>query len=117
MGDDTPAPTQSATAQLPAISPIVIQILQRLEALAEQQGQAAVRQEAMLAKLGQVIAQLNKHSLFIVQHERALAKCVSCANYVPQDPLADTRQVNPHDLIPHDVVYPLPADAPPEASP
>lgn len=80
----------------------IIQILNKLTDLAQSQADAAKvqatlieQQSAIISKLGQVISQLNKHSHFLVQHERAVSRCLSCRNFSPLDSFDDTREITP----------------------
>ena len=97
--NDQPA-VGSTTEQLRALSPSLKDVLETLQSLANAQAKQSTaqahmmeQQATMLGKLGQVIVQLNKHSLFLVQHERAISRCLGCRNYAPLDSLGETHEL------------------------
>lgn len=90
------------TEELKALGPSIADILNALRMLAEaqtaqsrEQFKIIEQQSAILGKLGQVVVQLNKHSLFLTHHERALARCLGCQNYKAADPNSDTAHWDP----------------------
>lgn len=92
----------TATEELKALGPSIANILNALRLLAEaqteqsrEQSRVIEQQAVIVGKLGQVVVQLNKHSLFLTHHERALARCLGCQNYKAADPNSDTAAWDP----------------------